>query len=670
LLKSKFEQNKQQKAHKDRTIRELESRLKNPGMPGQLTKDKTHLVSALKEKLKETRRDNLKLKRDLRNLKKNLKLTYMSELESEKNAYYEEFERLHQMISKIEENAEMLPQQDTEEMKNKLQINDSELKQIMSEHDKLETELKNKQLELKKYKDSAESKEKEKEQQSQIDSKTVKMQEKEIEKLKKRIEDMKKEEQKGVGKGDIEKMKKNKDEISKKVKDQQNKIADLEAKMQVINQEKDREISDLKKQLKSSAKKQQKSPQKAILSDDLISELHENLAKSGLNSDKIKGELFEQFEENEKISVQELSKILMRQPCSLSNENAMKMALNWVLGEKTSMQITRKKLLSEITLQNIIDKFTNILSESKVLKKSPEKAKFDEDTENVKVEIEKDEKSEENREESIEKEIKDMTEDEMVEVTQKCFMEIANQMNSKKETMETLFGEIAYTKSIENEEAILLNPKDFLKQIESKLGITFKPIEKTCLSKVLAMSETEDAIKLNDLAQILHDFGIKAEGVESEDNEEMNFNELDKVSMVLMLALTEYIMSSKIPLYDLFADNIYQQDVQVEEEQLKVDMINSADFFETLTKIGISMEEKEHDNLKKFLCIDPEYMDKLMIKKLKRAIEEFAVNETIREMAQKCYQELVEEEGDQNEGEHGDLLVQDENEQNERKKTL
>ncbi len=246
-----------------------------------------------------------------------------------------------------------------------------------------------------------------------------------------------------------------------------------------------------------------------------------------------------------------------------------------------------------------------------------------------------------------------LNEEQVIETTQKCFLRIANRMFKQKLAVSALYHDVAFSKAIDGENAELITPADFLNGLV-KLGLNdLNDVEKACLVKVLAINDEETLIKLKDLMQILADFGIKEkESEEPGENgaeEDMNFEELDKVSMVLMLALTEYIMKAKVPLYELFGEAIYQQEVQMDSDHMVVDLINSGDFFSVLGKIGINSEEKEHDNLKAFLCIDPEYTDKLVVRKVKKAIEEFATNEELRTYAQQCYQELVEEEQDDGE---------------------
>jgi hypothetical protein len=238
-----------------------------------------------------------------------------------------------------------------------------------------------------------------------------------------------------------------------------------------------------------------------------------------------------------------------------------------------------------------------------------------------------------------------VSEDEMIEIAQRCFFSIAEQMAKKQQTIHSVFQDVIFKKTIEGEEVELVTPLDFLSGLR-QLGIEdLQTVNYTCLIKVLAVNEEEKHIRINDLVQILEDYGIvEQDSVEERIAEELKFEDLDKVSIVLMLALTEYLIKAKVPLYELFRDVIFKQEIQVEGKQLRVDLIKSTDFFAVLQHIGINIEEKEHENLNAFLCLDPGHTDKLLVKKIKRAIEEFAMNEQLRAYAQQIYQELVEEE--------------------------
>ena len=121
--------------------------------------------------------------------------------------------------------------------------------------------------------------------------------------------------------------------------------------------------------------------------------------------------------------------------------------------------------------------------------------------------------------------------------------------------------------------------------------------------------------------------------------------------MVLMLALTDYLLRTKMPLYELFSETIYKQVVKTKTRQKNIDLINASDFFDVLFKLGIKTDSSNHDNLMKFLCLDVNFVDKIYVKKLKKAIEEFAVNDELRVVAHKCYQELVQSDGDEDDPE-------------------
>ena len=75
----------------------------------------------------------------------------------------------------------------------------------------------------------------------------------------------------------------------------------------------------------------------------------------------------------------------------------------------------------------------------------------------------------------------------------------------------------------------------------------------------------------------------------------------------------------------------------------KVKVIDSNDFFETISEIGINIEEEECKNLKNYLCYnnDP---NKLLVEKLLELINEFKTNVELKELARKYYEELETEE--------------------------
>lgn len=92
-----------------------------------------------------------------------------------------------------------------------------------------------------------------------------------------------------------------------------------------------------------------------------------------------------------------------------------------------------------------------------------------------------------------------------------------------------------------------------------------------------------------------------------------------------MLALMELNVS----LYDFFEGTIYEQLVKTKTKQNIVEIINSKDFFEMLQKRGVRKNGNEHENLKKFLQLDPNYPNLMMLKKVAKALDEMAKNEEL-----------------------------------------
>eukprot|EP01022_Parablepharisma_sp_SALTPOND_P000995 TRINITY_DN105406_c4_g1_i1.p2 TRINITY_DN105406_c4_g1~~TRINITY_DN105406_c4_g1_i1.p2 ORF type:complete len:849 (+),score=138.53 TRINITY_DN105406_c4_g1_i1:84-2549(+) len=243
-----------------------------------------------------------------------------------------------------------------------------------------------------------------------------------------------------------------------------------------------------------------------------------------------------------------------------------------------------------------------------------------------------------------EDELNEMQEEEIIELAQRCFLKVANAMSKSKKTVKSLFGDDIAMKFVEGEGEIeVIKPEDFFKGLK-KVGIlNLQPLEAECLLKVLATSDAVDDISVDNLVQILEDYGIiDPESRDSSKNSNfLNLAKLDDISMVIMLALAEYLMQEKVPLYELFGNVIYTQNVKTKTKERTVELIDSNEFFKIVREIGIDLEDEEHENLKEFLCLDLKYKNKLYMKKLKKAVEEFAFNEELRGAAKKCYENVA-----------------------------
>jgi hypothetical protein len=58
-------------------------------------------------------------------------------------------------------------------------------------------------------------------------------------------------------------------------------------------------------------------------------------------------------------------------------------------------------------------------------------------------------------------------------------------------------------------------------------------------------------------------------------------------------------------------------------------LINSKDFFRILEERGVRKKNTPHENLQKFLSLDPNYTQLLMLKKIAKALDEMAKNEEL-----------------------------------------
>eukprot|EP00826_Nyctotherus_ovalis_P058884 TRINITY_DN8141_c0_g1_i3.p1 TRINITY_DN8141_c0_g1~~TRINITY_DN8141_c0_g1_i3.p1 ORF type:complete len:323 (+),score=124.09 TRINITY_DN8141_c0_g1_i3:155-1123(+) len=247
-----------------------------------------------------------------------------------------------------------------------------------------------------------------------------------------------------------------------------------------------------------------------------------------------------------------------------------------------------------------------------------------------------------------------LMEDEILGMMQKCLGKIAESMMSRGLTVKTLFKDNIYTKTLEGKKTELITHEDFMKGLKELEVKELSKDEEKYLKKMLTVNDDEKEFKISDLVQIFEEYAMSGE----EDYErDASLENLDKISMVLLLALFEYMGSENVTLNDIFGKAIYKQPVQIDDDELEIEIINSSDFFEIINTIGIETEESQHDNLKSFLCIDPAYLDKFSVERLNMILKEFDTNKGLSEQARKYYQELIEDDQLQEEGEVDNLGV-------------
>lgn len=87
----------------------------------------------------------------------------------------------------------------------------------------------------------------------------------------------------------------------------------------------------------------------------------------------------------------------------------------------------------------------------------------------------------------------------------------------------------------------------------------------------------------------------------------LDLNQLDEKSIKILAKLMLALMELNATLYDFFDGAIYEQLVKTKTKQNTVEIIDAKAFFETLQARGVRKSAVPHDNLQKFLQLDPNY---------------------------------------------------------------
>ncbi|CDW71575.1 UNKNOWN [Stylonychia lemnae] len=274
----------------------------------------------------------------------------------------------------------------------------------------------------------------------------------------------------------------------------------------------------------------------------------------------------------------------------------------------------------------------------------------------------------------------EIDEEEMLDVAEKCFIRIAESIIKMGVSVRQAFSNFIIREEIEADdgqiEAIeLLSPIGFLEGIKN-LGVTdLEEIEIACLMRVLTKQELENAILLRELIVIMENFGIQddenqdqvsiqnqnehlatdahgEQDIEQDSKQQLempspdgdggkkkkkkkntskgiDLAQLDEKSIKIMAKLMLALMELNVSLYEFFEGKIYEQAVKTKKKENKVEIINSKDFFDYLQRRGVRKSNNPHSNLNKFLQLDPNYTNLLMLKKIAKTLDEMAKNEDL-----------------------------------------
>ena len=82
---------------------------------------------------------------------------------------------------------------------------------------------------------------------------------------------------------------------------------------------------------------------------------------------------------------------------------------------------------------------------------------------------------------------------------------------------------------------------------------------------------------------------------------------------------------------ELMQEHIREQAVKTKSKHNIVEIIDSDIFFQLLKECGLikNIDDETKDSLEKFICLDPQYQDLIMVRKVVKASEELLKNENI-----------------------------------------
>ena len=107
----------------------------------------------------------------------------------------------------------------------------------------------------------------------------------------------------------------------------------------------------------------------------------------------------------------------------------------------------------------------------------------------------------------------------------------------------------------------------------------------------------------------------------------IDLSRLDQKSVKIMVMLMLYLLENNMTTADFFESVTYQQNVKSKTKQQTLDIMKSNDFFRLMYERGIRKKDTEHDNLRDFLMLSPAFPDLLVLKSIKRTLEQMAENE-------------------------------------------
>ena len=99
-----------------------------------------------------------------------------------------------------------------------------------------------------------------------------------------------------------------------------------------------------------------------------------------------------------------------------------------------------------------------------------------------------------------------------------------------------------------------------------------------------------------------------------------------------MVMLMLFLLENEMTTAQFFEQVVKPQKVQSGKgKTITLDVLRAKDFFRLLQERGIRKKDTEHGNLKEFLQLSPQYPDLLVLKNIRKTLEQMAENDEFME---------------------------------------
>ena len=130
------------------------------------------------------------------------------------------------------------------------------------------------------------------------------------------------------------------------------------------------------------------------------------------------------------------------------------------------------------------------------------------------------------------------------------------------------------------------------------------------------------------VGMVLKNFGVKEDLPKNKRN--LIYDNLNLQSKRIINRLIDYLLENQMSLPEFLKEQIQTQTVKTKTKTEQVEIVKARSLFEKLYEVRIVKDPEIKSNLSEFLCIDKNYVNALMFKKIKRVIADFVNSHTLR----------------------------------------